>query len=219
MKKLLAFTAIAAAVVGAHAQDFPQQAHQHRGAFLRRRPDRPRRARPGRGAAQAAGRRQHRDRQRARRRQLDRRRQGGARQSGRLHAAPEPHRHVDHSDPGAQRALQGRDRLRVPRHRQRRADDADRQAQHAGEQLQGTDRLDRRQQGQDQPRQRRRGLGLAPVRPALPERDQDRDDAGALQGHGARHHRPDRRPDRPAVRPDHQHLAADRGQEGQGLSP
>ena len=47
----------------------------------------------------------------------------------------------------------------------------------AREQLQGTGDLDRPEQGQDQPGQRRRRLGLAPVRPAVPERDEDRHDA------------------------------------------
>ena len=54
------------------------------------------------------------------------------------------------------------------------------------QQLQGTVDLDRPEQGQDQPGQRRRRLGLAPVRPAVPERGADRDDHRAVQGHGAR---------------------------------
>ena len=71
---------------------------------------------------------QHRGRQRARRRQLDRRRQGG---HGHRDGYTLLLNHIGMAtmpDAGAQRALQGRDRLRIPGHRQRRADDADRQA-------------------------------------------------------------------------------------------
>ena len=62
--------------------------------------------------------------------------------------------------------------------------DADRQAQHGGQQLQGTVHLDQPEQGQDQPGQCRPGLCLAPVRPDVPKRPADRHDACALQGHG-----------------------------------
>ena len=61
------------------------------------------------------------------------------------------------------------ERLRVRRHGQRSADDVDRQIDAAGEQLRRAAQVDGREQGQDQPRQRRPGRGLAPVRPAPAE--------------------------------------------------
>jgi tripartite-type tricarboxylate transporter receptor subunit TctC len=63
----------------------------------------------------------------------------------RLHAAGPPHRHGHHAHAGAQHPLQGRKRLRIPGHDQRRAHDADRQALAAGQQLQGTGGLAGRQ--------------------------------------------------------------------------
>ena len=77
----------------------------------------------------------------------------------------------------------------------------------AGEQLRRAGEVDRGQQGQDQPRQRRPGLGLAPVRPAVPAEHQGRHDDRAVQGHRPGDDRPARRPGRPDVRPDHQHHA------------
>ena len=146
-------------------------------------------------------------RQRRRRRQHHRQRQGGARQARRLHAAAHARRHGDHARAVPQAALQLRDRLRVPGHDQRRAHDRHRQAAAGSQQLQGTARLDRQERRQGQPGQCRHRLGLAPVRPAVPERAEGRDDHRAVQGHRAGDRRPDRRPDRPAVRPDHQHHA------------
>ena len=77
--------------------------------------------------------------------------------------------------------------------------------------------VDDRQQGQDQPRQRRPGRRLAPVRPAVPAGDGRRHDDRAVQGHGAGDDRPAGRPGRPHVRPDDQHHRPDRGRQGQGL--
>jgi hypothetical protein len=83
--------------------------------------------------------------------------------------------------------------------------------------LRRTAQVARGQQGQDQPRQRRPGCGVAPVRAAVPAGDQDRHDDRAVQGHRAGDDRPARRPGRHHVRPDHQHHVADRSRQGQGL--
>ncbi|KAI1691004.1 tripartite tricarboxylate transporter family receptor domain-containing protein [Ditylenchus destructor] len=83
------------------------------GAIRRRRPHRPCRSRPGRSHAEDAG-HHHRGGQHRRRGQFHRHRQGGTCQSRRLHAAAEPHRHVDDAGALSQAALQRRDRLRIP---------------------------------------------------------------------------------------------------------
>ena len=59
-------------------------------------------------------------------------------------------------------------RLRVRRPDQRGADDAGRPPDAAGQQLCRVAQVDQRQQGQDQPGQRRPGCRVAPVRPAVP---------------------------------------------------
>ena len=78
--------------------------------------------------------------------------------------------------------------------------------------------VDGGEQGQDQPRQRRPGRRLAPVRPAAAEHPQDRHADGSLQGHGAGDERLAGRPGRHHVRPDDQHDRPDRGRQGEGLS-
>ena len=83
-------------------------------------------------------------------------------------------------------ALQPAHRLRVHRPDQRRADDDRRQAEHAGEGLEGVPRLHQGEQGQGDLRQRRHRRRLAPVRHAVHERDPDRLPDRAVQGHRRR---------------------------------
>ena len=194
---------------GRPGADYPGQADHHRRAVHRRRADRQGGARPRRGAAQAARRRDDRDRERRRRRRHARRHQGGARR------APDGYTLLLHhigmaTSPALYRNLPYKTLddfeylgmiNEVPMTLIGKPDAAGQQLRRAGQ-------VDRRQQGQGQPRQRRPRRGLAPVRPAVPERAQDRHDDRAVQGHRAGDDRPDRRPGRPDVRPDHQHDAA-----------
>ena len=141
-------------------------------------------------------------------------RQGRAR---RLHAAAAPHRHEHRAGAVPQPALQDARRLRVPRHDQRGADDADRPADAAGQQLRRAVKWIEANKGKIN--LANAGLGAAShlcgllFQSAIKIDMTDR----ALQGHGAGDDRPDRRPGRPHVRPDHQHHRADRGRQGQGL--
>ena len=210
MKKLLQTlvpVALAAAAFGAGAQDLPgRQAHHHRRAVRGRRPHRPRGARPGRSHAQAAGRRHHRGGQRRRRRRLDRRQQGRQGHRRRPHAAAAPHRHGHHAHAGAQHPVQGRERLRVPGHGQRRADDADRQARRC------RPTTTRNWPPGSSQNKGKINLGNAGVGSAshlcgllFQSALKARHDAVPYKGTAPGHDRPDRRPDRPDVRPDHQH--------------
>ena len=85
-------------------------------------------ARPCRGAAQGPQQPDRGGRERRRCRWHARRRQGGQGRAGRLHPAAAPHRHGHRAGAVPQDALRHAGRLRIPRHGQRRADDADRQA-------------------------------------------------------------------------------------------
>ena len=114
--------------------------------------------------------------------------------------------------------LQDRADSGVSRPDQRSAVDADRQAGAAGDELRRAAQVHRRQRRQDQPRQRRRRLGVAPVQPPAAERAEERHGLRALQGHGPGDERPARRTGRPDVRAGDQQHAADRGEEGQGVS-
>ena len=116
-----------------------------------------------------------------------------------LHAAARAHRNVDGTGalPGA--ALQATRGLRICRPGGRRADDPAGQEDHASQHAAGTDRLPEGQQGQGHGGQCRPWRGVAPVRHAVPDRDPDRPDDGAIQRHGAGDDRPARWPGRCAV--------------------
>ena len=109
------------------------------------------------------------------------------------------------------------EQTRVSRPDQRGPVDADRQAGAAGDELRRAAQVHRRQRRQDQPRQCRRRLGVAPVQPLAAERAEERHGLRALQGHGTGDERPARRTGRPDVRAGDQQHAADRGEEGQGV--
>ena len=155
--------------------------------------------------------------ERRRRRRHDRGRPGREGRAGRLHAAAAPHRHatamalyrklpydvVDDFEPiglvtEVPMTLVAREGL-------------------PGEGPGGADRARQGEQGQDHVCQRRDRGGVAPLRDALHERDPDRPDDRALQGHGASHERPPRRPGRLHVRPDDEHDGPDQGRQDQGL--
>ncbi len=129
-------------------------------------------------------------------------RQGSAR---RLHHPARPRGDGHLARPVPQPPVQDPGGLRVPRLDQRSTDDPDRAAHAAGQQLRRAAEVDRREQGQGEPRQRRTGFGLAPVRPAVPIDRQGRHGHGAVQGNGAGDDRPDRRAGGHHVRPDDEH--------------
>ena len=160
----------------------------------------------------------HHHRERRRRRRHARRGQGGHGRARRLHAAAAPHRHGHVAGAVPQPAVQDARGLRVPRHDQRSADDADRPARRCRPTTTPS-----WSSGSRPTRARSTSPTPASARPrtcaaccssrALKIDMTD----GAVQGHGAGHDRPARRPGRHHVRPDDQHHQPDRERQGQGL--
>ena len=148
-------------------------------------------------------------RERRRRRRHAGRRQGGQGRARRLHAAAAPHRHGHLAGAVPQAAVQDARRLRVPRHGQRRADDADRPPDAAGQQLSPScasgSTPTRARSTWPMPAWAPRRTCAACCSSRRMKVDMT---TVPYKGTGAGHDRPARRPGRPDVRPDHQHHAA-----------